>query len=93
MAIGSLLLDGTDIRLCGQDVGRGTFSQRHLRLLNQQTDEKYEPLSDIKGSKGILEIVPSPLSELAVLGFEYGYTIDNPKNLSIWEGKINRNFN
>jgi probable 2-oxoglutarate dehydrogenase E1 component DHKTD1 len=88
MALGTLIQDGVNVRLCGQDVGRGTFSQRHLKFYCQETGEKYEPLSHVENIKGSLEIVPSPLSELAVLGFEYGYTIDNPNNLSIWEAQF-----
>lgn len=86
MALASIINDGFHLRLCGQDVGRGTFSQRHLVIANQDTTELYNTLEKIPNGK--FEIVPSSLSELAVLGFEYGYTIQSPKNLSIWEAQF-----
>jgi probable 2-oxoglutarate dehydrogenase E1 component DHKTD1 len=84
MAFGSIVKDGFKLRLSGQDVGRGTFSQRHLVFANQDTTEHYCTLEPL----GKFSIVPSPLSELAVLGFEYGYTLDDPKNLCIWEAQF-----
>lgn len=86
MALASMINDGYHLRLCGQDVGRGTFSQRHLVIANQESTEQYNTLEKIPNGK--IEIVPSPLSELAVLGFEYGYTIQSPKNISIWEAQF-----
>lgn len=86
MAIGSLLREGRHVRLCGQDVGRGTFSQRHLRFIDQVTEQTWEPLSTI--SPGRLEIVQSNLSEFAVLGFEYGVSIVAENVLPIWEAQF-----
>jgi probable 2-oxoglutarate dehydrogenase E1 component DHKTD1 len=88
VAFGSLLLEGYNVRLSGQDVARGTFSQRHLEFVDQDTEDRYTPLQHLQGKKGNLEVVTSPLSELAVLGFEYGYSINNPKNLVIFEAQF-----
>lgn len=89
LALGSLVKDGFNIRFCGQDVARGTFSQRHLVLVDQNTGEELNTLrANIKDRKGDIEIVPSPLSELAVLGFEYGFSIDSPNNLAVWEAQF-----
>jgi probable 2-oxoglutarate dehydrogenase E1 component DHKTD1 len=88
MALGSLLMEGYNIRLCGQDTGRGTFSQRHAELIDQENEKKYIPLNHISPNQGELQIVNSPLSELAVLGFEYGYSIEDPNILSIWEAQF-----
>jgi probable 2-oxoglutarate dehydrogenase E1 component DHKTD1 len=88
MAFGSLLVEGYNVRLSGQDVARGTFSQRHLEFVDQETEERYTPLQHLEGKKGYLEVVTSPLSELAVLGFEYGYSINNPYNFVVWEAQF-----
>uniref|UniRef100_A0A915NYY2 Transketolase-like pyrimidine-binding domain-containing protein n=1 Tax=Meloidogyne floridensis TaxID=298350 RepID=A0A915NYY2_9BILA len=89
LAIGSVLLQGFDVRLSGQDVGRGTFSQRHTMLVCQQTDKVYIPLNKIQeGQKS-----NSPLSEAAVVGFEYGFAIENPKRLVIWEAQFGDFYN
>nr|CAD2132849.1 unnamed protein product [Meloidogyne enterolobii] len=94
LAIGSALLQGFDVRLSGQDVGRGTFSQRHAMLVCQQTDKVYIPLNKIQeGQKCFLEIANSPLSEAAVVGFEYGFAIENPKRLVIWEAQFGDFYN
>ncbi|CAK5130659.1 unnamed protein product [Meloidogyne enterolobii] len=94
LAIGSVLLQGFDVRLSGQDVGRGTFSQRHAMLVCQQTDKVYIPLNKIQeGQKCFLEIANSPLSEAAVVGFEYGFAIENPKRLVIWEAQFGDFYN
>eukprot|EP00118_Oscarella_pearsei_P016291 m.154340 g.154340 ORF g.154340 m.154340 type:complete len:917 (+) comp38634_c1_seq23:40-2790(+) len=89
LAVGSLLHQGFNVRLSGQDVGRGTFSHRHMMLIDQSTDEMYIPLNDITSDqKGFLEIANSPLSEEAVIGFEYGMSIESPQNLIIWEAQF-----
>uniref|UniRef100_A0A914LX89 Transketolase-like pyrimidine-binding domain-containing protein n=1 Tax=Meloidogyne incognita TaxID=6306 RepID=A0A914LX89_MELIC len=94
LSIGSALLQGFDVRLSGQDVGRGTFSQRHAMLVCQQTDKVYIPLNKIQeGQKCFLEIANSPLSEAAVVGFEYGFAIENPKRLVIWEAQFGDFYN
>uniref|UniRef100_A0A1A9UWW9 Transketolase-like pyrimidine-binding domain-containing protein n=1 Tax=Glossina austeni TaxID=7395 RepID=A0A1A9UWW9_GLOAU len=89
LAIGSLMYQGNNVRLSGEDVGRGTFSHRHAMLIDQDDNEMYIPLNDLKGGLGgKLEIANSILSEEAVLGFEYGMAIDNPDNLIIWEAQF-----
>lgn len=94
MAIGSLMYQGHNVRISGEDVGRGTFSQRHAMLVDQQTNEIYIPLNDMShGNGGKLEIANSILSEEAVLGFEYGMAIDNPNNLIIWEAQFGDFYN
>ncbi|XP_048692558.2 2-oxoadipate dehydrogenase complex component E1 isoform X3 [Caretta caretta] len=94
LAFGSLLSQGFNIRLSGQDVGRGTFSQRHAMLVCQETDETYIPLNHLSpDQKGFLEVSNSPLSEEAVLGFEYGMSIESPKLLPIWEAQFGDFFN
>lgn len=80
---------GHNVRLSGEDVGRGTFSHRHVMLVDQKTNEMYLPLNGMdQGSGGKLEVAHSILSEEAVLGFEYGMAIDNPNNLIIWEAQF-----
>lgn len=94
LAIGSLMVQGHSVRISGEDVGRGTFSQRHAMLVDQETNEMYIPLNTLKhGETGKLEIANSILSEEAVLGFEYGMAIDNPNNLFIWEAQFGDFFN
>uniref|UniRef100_A0A8C8RQL1 2-oxoadipate dehydrogenase complex component E1 n=1 Tax=Pelusios castaneus TaxID=367368 RepID=A0A8C8RQL1_9SAUR len=94
LAFGSLLSQGFNIRLSGQDVGRGTFSQRHAMLVCQETDETYIPLNHMSpDQKGFLEVSNSPLSEEAVLGFEYGMSIESPKLLPVWEAQFGDFFN
>ncbi|CAG0892059.1 unnamed protein product [Cyprideis torosa] len=88
MAFGSLLEQGFPVRLSGQDVGRGTFSQRHAKLYDQETEKKYTPLKHISKKQADIEIHDSPLSELAVMGFEYGYALADPKTLVMWEGQF-----
>ncbi|MCB9990892.1 MAG: 2-oxoglutarate dehydrogenase E1 component [Rhodospirillales bacterium] len=88
LAFGSLLDEKFHVRLSGQDVGRGTFSQRHAILYDQQTAEKYVPLQNISGDQPNFEVHDSPLSEAAVLGFEYGYTLAEPKALVLWEAQF-----
>lgn len=93
MAYGTLLLDGNDVRMSGQDVRRGTFSHRHAVLRDEMTDESYNRLSSIPGAKGQFRIYNSFLSEFGVLGFEYGYSIANPNALVLWEAQFGDFFN
>lgn len=94
LAFGSLLCQGFNIRISGQDVGRGTFSQRHAMVVCQETNDTYIPLNNISADqKGFLEVCNSPLSEEAVLGFEYGMSIAQPKLLPIWEAQFGDFFN
>ena len=78
LAFGSLLNEGFPVRFVGQDSGRGTFSQRHSVLRNQEDNSRYIPLNSISKTQKKFEIVDSFLSELAVLGFEYGYSLVEP---------------
>jgi probable 2-oxoglutarate dehydrogenase E1 component DHKTD1 len=94
MAFGSLMCQGYNVRLSGQDVGRGTFSHRHMMLIDQTTDAAYVPLNHLTDSQSnFIEIANSPLSEEAVLGFEFGFSIDNPLNCVIWEAQFGDFFN
>ena len=88
LAFGSLLEEGYPVRLVGQDSGRGTFSQRHSVLRNQLDNSRYIPLNNISHSQKNYEIVDSFLSELAVLGFEYGYSLVEPNTLVLWEAQF-----
>ncbi len=88
LAYGSLLADGNDVRMSGQDVQRGTFSHRHAVLRDENTDESYNRLSRIDGATGQFRIFNSLLSEYGVLGFEYGYAMANPNGLVIWEAQF-----
>ncbi len=88
MAFGSLVEQDFAVRLSGQDCGRGTFSQRHAILYDQKTEEKYIPLTHIKDDQGRFEVHDSPLSEFAVMGFEYGYASADPRTLVMWEGQF-----
>ncbi|CAM9388014.1 unnamed protein product [Phaeothamnion confervicola] len=88
MAFGTLLAEGDGVRICGQDVGRGTFSQRHARLICQQTGASFVPLAEWDGATGHFEVVNSPLSELAVLAFEVGHSWEDPQTLCIWEAQF-----
>ncbi|XP_025120271.3 probable 2-oxoglutarate dehydrogenase E1 component DHKTD1, mitochondrial isoform X4 [Bubalus bubalis] len=94
LALGSLLAEGFNVRLSGQDVGRGTFSQRHAMVVCQRTDDTYIPLNHMDpNQKGFLEVSNSPLSEEAVLGFEYGMSIESPNLLPLWEAQFGDFFN
>jgi 2-oxoglutarate dehydrogenase E1 component len=88
LAFGSLLDEGYPVRLSGQDSERGTFSQRHSVLIDQQTEARYIPLNHIRDGQGRFEVINSMLSEEAVLGFEYGYSLAEPKALTLWEAQF-----
>lgn len=88
MAFGSLLLEGHNIRLAGQDCRRGTFSQRHATLVDQKDESHYTPLDHLAHKKGRFQVINSNLSELAVMAYEYGYSWENPKNLVLWEAQF-----
>jgi len=88
LAFGTLLEEGLMVRLSGQDSSRGTFSQRHAVLVDQETEERYVPLNHIHESQAEFEVVDSLLSEVAVLGFEYGYSLAEPKALVLWEAQF-----
>ncbi|WP_295116678.1 2-oxoglutarate dehydrogenase E1 component [uncultured Chitinophaga sp.] len=88
MAYASVLNEGTDVRLSGQDVKRGTFSHRHAVLRSEENDKEYSRLSNINPEQGQFRIYNSLLSEFAVVGFEYGYSIANPNTLTIWEAQF-----
>lgn len=88
LAYGSLLLEGNDVRMSGQDVCRGTFSHRHAVIRDENTDKAYSRLSRIDGSQGQFRIYNSLLSEYGVLGFEYGYALANPHALVLWEAQF-----
>jgi 2-oxoglutarate dehydrogenase E1 component len=88
LAFGTLLDEGMDVRLSGQDSSRGTFSQRHAALVDQESEERYLPLNHIRDGQGYFEVIDTLLSEEAVLGFEYGYTTADPKSLVLWEAQF-----
>jgi 2-oxoglutarate dehydrogenase E1 component len=88
LAFGSLLIEGAPVRLSGQDCGRGTFSQRHAVLIDQENEDEYLPVNNIRPRQAKLEIIDSPLSEAGVLGFEYGYSLAEPRALVLWEAQF-----
>lgn len=88
LAFGSLLLEGDSVRLSGQDCARGTFSQRHAAWIDQETEEWHVPLKHLSAEQGRFEVLNSPLSEFAVLGFDYGYSLADPKSLVLWEAQF-----
>jgi 2-oxoglutarate dehydrogenase E1 component len=88
LAFGSLLTEGYPVRLAGQDSTRGTFSQRHSGLVSQETEERYYPLNHIREGQARYEVIDSALSEYAVLGFEYGYSLAEPNALTLWEAQF-----
>uniref|UniRef100_A0AAY4BQV2 2-oxoadipate dehydrogenase complex component E1 n=1 Tax=Denticeps clupeoides TaxID=299321 RepID=A0AAY4BQV2_9TELE len=94
LAFGSLLCQGFNVRISGQDVGRGTFSQRHAMVVCQESNDMYVPLNHMDAEqKGFLEVCNSALSEEAVLGFEYGMSIAQPRLLPVWEAQFGDFFN
>ncbi|KAI0367415.1 dehydrogenase E1 and transketolase domain-containing protein 1 [Pilatotrama ljubarskyi] len=93
LAFGSLMLEGYDVRISGQDVGRGTFSQRHAMLVDQRTEGVVVPLNLALECIGRLELANSSLSEMGVLGFEYGVSWEKPDILPIWEAQFGDFFN
>lgn len=88
LAFGSLQLEGKGVRLSGQDCGRGTFSQRHSVWHDQQSEERYVPLNHLGEGQANYEVIDSLLSEEAVLGYEYGYSLAEPNTLVMWEGQF-----
>ncbi len=85
LAFGATLLDGNRVRLSGQDVERGTFSQRHAVVIDQENEQRFTPLNNIRDGQASIEIINSMLSEEAVLGFEYGYSLAEPNALVLWK--------
>jgi len=88
LVFGSLLTEGYPVRLAGQDSTRGTFSQRHSGLIHQESEERYYPLNNIREGQARYEVIDSMLSEYAVLGFEYGYSLAEPNALVMWEAQF-----
>ncbi len=88
LAFASLLTEGSHIRLTGQDTERGTFSNRHLVLHDEKTGLKYAPIQNLPGALAPFEVHNSPLSEIACLGFEYGYSAASPESLILWEAQF-----
>jgi multifunctional 2-oxoglutarate metabolism enzyme len=88
LAFGTLVLEGTPVRLSGQDSGRGTFSQRHLAFYDYQTGQPYIPLQHIAPGQARFDVFDSSLSEFAVLGFEFGYSVADPLTLVLWEAQF-----
>ncbi len=88
LAFGTLLDEGLDIRLSGQDSTRGTFSHRHAAFIDQENEDRYYPLNHVREGQGEFEVIDTLLSEEAVLGFEYGYSTAEPKSLVLWEAQF-----
>ena len=88
LSFGSLLLEGYPVRLSGQDSTRGTFSQRHSSFVDQDSEDRYYPLTSIQPGQANFEVIDSMLSEYAVLGFEYGYSLAEPNSLVLWEAQF-----
>jgi len=88
LAFGSILLEGNPVRLSGQDSERGTFSQRHSVLYDQRNEDRYIPLNHLGPQQAYYEVINSMLSEEAVLGFEYGYSLAEPRALTLWEAQF-----
>ncbi|MEZ6140342.1 MAG: 2-oxoglutarate dehydrogenase E1 component [Zavarzinella sp.] len=88
LAFGSLVAEGTSVRLSGQDSRRGTFSQRHAIIVDQETLRKYNPIDQLSSQQSFFRVYDSPLSEEAVLGFELGFSFDAPNTLVLWEAQF-----
>ncbi|TVQ59586.1 MAG: 2-oxoglutarate dehydrogenase E1 component, partial [Rhodobacteraceae bacterium] len=88
LAFGTLLVEGYGVRLSGQDCTRGTFSQRHSAIIDQETEDRYYPLNNIREGQAQYEVIDSMLSEYAVLGYEYGYSLAEPNALVLWEAQF-----
>ncbi len=88
LAFGSLLAEGVPVRVSGQDSRRGTFSQRHAVLIDQEDEHAHIPLNHVSDGQAMLDIIDSPLSEASVLGFEYGYSLAEPDALVVWEAQF-----
>ena len=88
LAFGSLVLEGTPVRLSGQDSRRGTFTHRHAVVIDYNTGKPYYPLANLSPKQAAFEVFDSSLSEVAVLGFEFGYTMDDPQSLVMWEAQF-----
>ncbi|MEM9938409.1 MAG: 2-oxoglutarate dehydrogenase E1 component [Pseudomonadota bacterium] len=88
LAYGTLLDEGFPVRLSGQDSGRGTFSQRHSHFIDQNTGDRFTPLNQLRDGQAEYEVIDSLLSEEAVLGYEYGYSLANPNTLTLWEAQF-----
>jgi 2-oxoglutarate dehydrogenase E1 component len=88
LGVCSLLLEGHPVRLSGQDSERGTFSQRHSVLIDQENESRYTPFNHLRGGQARFEVINSMLSEEAVLGFEYGYSLAEPNALTMWEAQF-----
>lgn len=93
LAYSSILMEGKDVRMSGQDVKRGTFSHRHAVLRDVNTDQEYNRLSGLAEDQGVFRIYNSLLSEFGVMGFEYGYAMANPETLVLWEGQFGDFYN
>jgi len=93
LAFASLLVEGHNIRLTGQDVGRGTFSHRHAILYDYQNDEPYIPLNFVAENQARFQVWNSPLTETAMLGYEFGFCLDSPDSLVVWEAQFGDFFN
>ncbi|MEI7458345.1 MAG: 2-oxoglutarate dehydrogenase E1 component [Pirellula sp.] len=88
LAFASVLVEGHSVRLSGQDCERGTFSHRHAVVRDVENNKKYTPLANLATNQARIEVINSPLSEAAVLGFEYGYSLDCPEGLILWEAQF-----
>jgi 2-oxoglutarate decarboxylase len=88
LAFGSVLLDNMNIRFTGEDTRRGTFSQRHAVLIDKETEQAYIPLNNMEDEQATIHIYDSPLSELAVLGYDYGYSVNAQNSLTLWEAQF-----
>lgn len=88
LAFGSLLLEDIEVRLSGQDCGRGTFSQRHIVWVDQETEKKHIAINHITKTQKHIQVIDSPLAEASVLGFEYGYSVMHPNALVMWEAQF-----